>query len=127
MTRFKLIETGIKLLPVHLSRQLLPGTFEHALSCLIDHELDLRVLNERFRNDQSGAPAMCCAGPTPIELPQRPKARPDPKFILTPSSLQVALTPSCTKLQVAQVASCSRSYRDLKNIPDSTAVFAPQP
>jgi transposase len=36
---------------------LLPGTFEHALSHLIDHELDLRVLDERFKNDESGAPA----------------------------------------------------------------------
>jgi transposase len=36
---------------------LLPGTFEHALSHLIDRELDLRVLDERFKNDQSGAPA----------------------------------------------------------------------
>jgi hypothetical protein len=47
----------MKLLPIDLSRQLLPGTFEHALSHLIDHELGLRVLDERFRNDQSGAPA----------------------------------------------------------------------
>lgn len=57
MARFKPIDTGMKLLPIDLSRQLLPGTFEHALSHLLDHELDLRVLNERFRNDEGGAPA----------------------------------------------------------------------
>ena len=57
MARYKRIDTGLKLLPVDLSRQLLPGTFEHALSHLIDHELDLRVLDERFKNDESGAPA----------------------------------------------------------------------
>ena len=57
MARYKRIDTGLKLLPVDLSRQLLPGTFEHALSHLIDHELDLRVLDERFKNDASGAPA----------------------------------------------------------------------
>ena len=57
MPRYKPIDTGLKLFPVDLSRQLLPGTFEHALSHLIDHELDLRVLDERFKNEESGAPA----------------------------------------------------------------------
>ena len=57
MARYKQIDTGLKLLPVDLSRQLLPGTFEHALSHLLDHELDLRALDERFRNDETGAPA----------------------------------------------------------------------
>jgi len=57
MARYKRIDTGLKLLPVDFSAQLLPGTFEHALSHLIDHELDLRVLDERFKNDESGAPA----------------------------------------------------------------------
>ena len=57
MARYKPIDTGMKLLPIDLSVQLLPGTFEHALSHLIDHELDLRALDERFRNDETGAPA----------------------------------------------------------------------
>jgi transposase len=57
MARYKRIDTGLKLLPVDFSAQLLPGTFEHALSHLIDHELDLRVLDERCKNDESGAPA----------------------------------------------------------------------
>ena len=57
MARYRRIDTGLKLLPVDLCAQLLPGTLEHALSHLIDHELDLRVLDERFKNDESGAPA----------------------------------------------------------------------
>jgi transposase len=57
MARYKRIDTGLKLLPVDLSCQLIPGTFEHALSYLLDHELDLRTLDERFRNDEAGAPA----------------------------------------------------------------------
>jgi hypothetical protein len=57
MPRYKPIDTGMKLLPIDLSRQLLPGTFEHALSHLVDHELDLRVLDEHFKNDELGAPA----------------------------------------------------------------------
>ena len=36
MARYKHIDTGPRLLPVDLSRQLLPGTFEHALNHLLD-------------------------------------------------------------------------------------------
>ena len=58
MARYKRIDTGLKFLPVDLSRELLPGTFEHALDHLLDHELDLRTLENRFSNDDdTGAPA----------------------------------------------------------------------
>jgi hypothetical protein len=57
MPRYKKIDRGMKLLPIDLSVQLLPATFEHALSHLIDSELDLRVFEARFRNDDTGAPA----------------------------------------------------------------------
>ena len=45
MARYKRIDTSPKFLPVDLSRQLLPGTFEHALNYLIDNELDLSFLH----------------------------------------------------------------------------------
>ena len=57
MPRYKPVDTGMKLLPIDLSVQLLPGTFEHALSHLVDQELDLSPLDKHFRNDESGAPA----------------------------------------------------------------------
>lgn len=57
MARYKSIDTSPRFLPVDLSRQLLPGTFEHALNHLLDHELDLSGLDARFRNDVTGAPA----------------------------------------------------------------------
>ena len=57
MARYKRIDTSPKFLPVVLSEQLLPGTFEHALNHLLDHELDLTGLDERFCNDATGAPA----------------------------------------------------------------------
>ncbi len=57
MARYKTIDTSPRFLPVDLSRQLLPGTFEHALNHLLDHELDLRPLDARFCNDATGAPA----------------------------------------------------------------------
>ena len=57
MGRFKPVHKGLKLLPVDFERQLLPGTFEHALSYLIDHELDLSELEARYRNDYQGASA----------------------------------------------------------------------
>jgi len=40
MARYKHIDTSPRFLAVDLQRQLLPGTFEHALSHLIDHELN---------------------------------------------------------------------------------------
>ena len=46
-----------KMIPVCYGRQLLPGTFEHALSYLIDNEIDLERFATRFNNDETGAPA----------------------------------------------------------------------
>lgn len=46
-----------KMIPVSYGRQLLPGTFEHALSYLIDNEIDLGRFAARFKNDETGAPA----------------------------------------------------------------------
>jgi transposase len=57
MARYKPIDTNPRFLPVDLARQLLPGTFEHALNHLLDHELDLAHFDARFRNDETGAPA----------------------------------------------------------------------
>jgi transposase len=57
MGRFRAPATGLLLLPVDLSRQLFPGTFPHALHHLLDHKIDLRELEARYRNDHVGAPA----------------------------------------------------------------------
>ena len=57
MARYKHIDTSPRFLAVDLQRQLLPGTFEHALNHLLDHELDLTAFDARFNNDATGAPA----------------------------------------------------------------------
>ena len=57
MARYKYIDTSPRLLPVDLSQQLLPGTFEHAVDYLLDHAIDLSSFDARFRNDETGAPA----------------------------------------------------------------------
>jgi transposase len=57
MARYKDVDTGMKLLAVDLSRQLLPGTFEHAVNYLIDHELDLSHFDAHYKNDARGATA----------------------------------------------------------------------
>ena len=44
-----------KMIAVSYGRQLLPGTFEHALSYLIDNEIDLDRFAARFKNDDTGA------------------------------------------------------------------------
>ena len=45
------------MLPVRLADQLQPGTFEHTVSHLVDHEIDVSVFDCRYRNDERGAPA----------------------------------------------------------------------
>ena len=57
MARYKHIDTSPRFLAVDLERQLLPGTFEHALCHLIDHEIDLSGFDGRYSNDLSGAAA----------------------------------------------------------------------
>jgi transposase len=57
MARYKHIDTSPRFLAVDLQAQLLPGTFEHALNHLLDHEIDLSAFDARFSNDQVGASA----------------------------------------------------------------------
>jgi len=57
MARYKRIDMSPRLLAVDLSRQILPGSFEFALSHLIDHQISLQAFDTRYRNDQVGAPA----------------------------------------------------------------------
>jgi transposase len=57
MAHYKHIDTSPRFLAVDLQRQLLPGTFEHALNHLLDHEIDLSGFDKRFKNDLVGAAA----------------------------------------------------------------------
>jgi hypothetical protein len=57
MARYKQIDTSPCFLAVDLEAQLLRGTFEHALNDLLDHEIDLRAFDARFKYDETGATA----------------------------------------------------------------------
>ena len=57
MARYKYIDTNPRFLAVDLARQLLPGTFEHAVNHLLDHAIDLSHFDAQFRNDATGATA----------------------------------------------------------------------
>ncbi len=58
MARYKHYDYGqMKLVPVSFEQQILPGTFEHTLSELIDQEFDLTVFEAQYQNDETGAPA----------------------------------------------------------------------
>lgn len=57
MARYKPTHKGLKLLAVDFDKQVIPGSFEHALCQLVDHELDLSQFHLRFKNDDNGAPA----------------------------------------------------------------------
>lgn len=44
-------------IPISFERQILPGTFEHALSYVVDNKLDFSALDAARKNDAAGAPA----------------------------------------------------------------------
>ncbi len=50
MARYKRIDTSPRFLAVDLSKQLLPGSLEHALNYLIDHEVDISSFDARYHN-----------------------------------------------------------------------------
>ena len=57
MPNFRPVDRNLKFLAVDFEAQILPGTFEHAVSVLVDQELDLSPFIETYRNDDTGAPA----------------------------------------------------------------------
>lgn len=58
MARYKEYDyTQGKFIPVYFDKQILAGTFEHTLHYLIDNKIDLSIFDERYRNDETGAPA----------------------------------------------------------------------
>ena len=56
MARYKYNDTSPRLLAVDLLRQLIPGTIEHSLNQLLDHEIDM-IHFAAIRNDLTGATA----------------------------------------------------------------------
>lgn len=47
----------ITMIPVDFNSQLSPGTFEYTLEYLIENELDVSIFDNRYKNDDTGAPA----------------------------------------------------------------------
>jgi len=46
-----------RFIPVHFDKQIMPKTFEYTLNHLIDKEIDLSLFDNRYENDETGAPA----------------------------------------------------------------------
>ncbi len=57
MARYKTIDMSTQLISIDFARQTLPGCFEYALCYLLDREMDLSGFEQRFCNDEGGAPA----------------------------------------------------------------------
>ncbi len=58
MLNYKPIDRNPRFLALDQARRWLPETFEHAVDCLLDHEIDLTLFKKkRCSNDDSGAPA----------------------------------------------------------------------
>ena len=70
MARYKYIDTNPRFLAVDLAKQLLPGTIEHAVHHLFEHELDLTAFDARFQNDLTGAiRRRCCSRSSSARMP----------------------------------------------------------
>ncbi|MBK8018408.1 MAG: transposase [Betaproteobacteria bacterium] len=57
MPNFRSVDRNLKFIAVDFDAQILPGTFQDAVSVLVDQELDLTPFIETYRNDDTGAPA----------------------------------------------------------------------
>ena len=58
MARYKPVEYAQgQFIPISFEQQILPGTFEHALSFIVDNKLDFTTIDAARTNDASGAPA----------------------------------------------------------------------
>jgi transposase len=57
MARFRDVDMQPKFIVMDFAKQILPGTFEHALHVLINDELDLSPFSAALKNDLTGAPA----------------------------------------------------------------------
>jgi hypothetical protein len=49
-----------KLIALNLREQLVPGTFEFALNCMVDEKLELSVFERRYRNDETFCSRSSC-------------------------------------------------------------------
>jgi transposase len=59
MARYRIHEKKQSILvPVHFKDQIQPGTLEYAIDYLVDNEIDLSGFESRYRNDETGAPAI---------------------------------------------------------------------
>lgn len=58
MARYKSYDySQTKLIAVSFDAQILPGSFEHTLCYLVEHEVDLSSFEPRYINDETGRPA----------------------------------------------------------------------
>lgn len=58
MARYKQVEYAQgQFIPISFEQQILPGTFEHALSYIVDNKLDFTTIDAAHTNDVTGAPA----------------------------------------------------------------------
>jgi len=44
-------------IPIQFDKQIQPDSFEYALNYIVDHKLDVTAFEDRFKNDEGGAPA----------------------------------------------------------------------
>ena len=55
MARYKPYDySQLRMIPVSLEEQLIPGTLEHTIHMVVEHEIDASIFDPRYNNDQTG-------------------------------------------------------------------------
>jgi len=58
MARYKPYNyTQLRMIPVSLEQQLVPGTLEHTIHMVVEHEIDLSIFDPQYDNDETGCRA----------------------------------------------------------------------
>jgi hypothetical protein len=112
MPRFKTPDYGLKMIPVDFDQQVIPGSFEHALCYLVDHEIDFAGLEARYRNDTSGAPAFAPAVLLKIVLLAYSRGLISSRAIATADSAPEAVRAARTLERVKKEAAQIRAWLD---------------
>ncbi|MFO7889566.1 MAG: transposase, partial [bacterium] len=58
MARYKPYNyTQLRMIPVSLEQQLIPGTLEHTIHMVVEHEIDISIFDPQYNNDETGCRA----------------------------------------------------------------------
>jgi len=64
------------MIPIDITKQIVPGTLEHTMHWLVDNKINIAEIENKYKNDDTGAPAhrlrrrrLCWERYTPFRAP----------------------------------------------------------